>query len=104
MPFLLTFLVEGKMQKNHGLTKDRGKGAQGEIEYGSEQMNSYMDQRRKCGNRVFIQWKRKTFSNLSTNNLEVDPRQISGSEWVSYAQYRIRITNSQHEFIKNDLR
>lgn len=61
MPFLLTFLVEGKMQKNHGLMKDRGIGAQGEIEYESEQMNSYVDQRRKCGNRVFIQWKRKTF-------------------------------------------
>lgn len=47
--------------------------------------------------------KERHFSNLSTNNVEVDPRQISGSECVSYAQYRIRITNSQHEFIKNDL-
>lgn len=47
--------------------------------------------------------KERRFSNLWTKNIEADPRQISGSEWVSYAQYRIGIINSQHEFIKNDL-
>lgn len=47
--------------------------------------------------------KERCFSNPWTNNLEADPRQISGSECVSYAQYRIGITNTQHELIKNDL-
>lgn len=40
MLFLLTFLVEEKMLKNRGHMKDRGKGAQGEIEHESEKVNS----------------------------------------------------------------
>lgn len=59
MAFLLTFLVEGKMLKNHGFVKGGGKGTQGETGYASEKVDCYVGQRKKCGNRVFIQWKRK---------------------------------------------
>ena len=61
MPFLLTFLVEGKMLKKKAWPCERGKGTQEETENGSEKVNSFVGQRKKCGNRVFIQWKRKTF-------------------------------------------
>lgn len=56
IPFLLTFLVEGKRLKNCGLMKDRGRGPR---EKQNMEVNSQECQKKKCESIVFIQWKRK---------------------------------------------